>query len=128
MKKALLSTFSLITILIFILIFFSLYGRLLRQAEVCNALTLSMKQAMMQAQLEVGGPASTDEWIQNFAQSLSTQIQSKSELTIHIYQADLEKGLLCAEAILSFPNPIGTSSSVTTGKQTIILEEYYADE
>ena len=125
MKKALLATFSLITILIFLLIFFSLYGRTLRHTEVCNALTISMKQAIMQVQLEEGGPATVDEWTENFAQSVASQIQSNSDLTLHIYQADLEKGLLSAEAILTFPNPIGTLSSVTTGKQTIILEEYY---
>lgn len=128
MKKALLSMFSTILILIFILIFFTLYGHAVRRTEVCNALELSMKQAMAQLQLDEGHPASEEEWTNAFTQSVAVQIQSQSDLTIHIYEADMEKGLLSAEAILTFRNPIGTESSVSTGKRTIILEEYYDTE
>ncbi|MBR2045126.1 MAG: hypothetical protein IJ958_03200 [Agathobacter sp.] len=127
MKKFLLSSFALIIILLFILIFFTLYDRSVRHTEVCNALTLSMKQSMMQLQLDEGKPTSEEDWTTAFVQSVATQIQSQSDLTIHIYESNVEKGLLSAEAILTFRNPIGTTSSVTTGKQTIILEEYYAD-
>ena len=127
MKKALLATFSFITLLIFLLIFFSLYGREVRHTEISNALNSSMKQAILHLQLDEGGPVSKDEWLHNFSDSIASQIQSKSDLTIHIYEADFEKGLLSAEAILTFRNPIGTYSSVTTGKQTIILEEYYVN-
>lgn len=125
MKKALLATFSLTIILLFLLIFFSLYGRILRQTEISNALTLSMKQSIMQLQVDNGQPSSQEEWTNLFAESVASQVKSNSALTLHIYEANLEKGLLSAEAILTFRNPIGTLSSVTTGKQTIILEEYY---
>lgn len=125
MKKALLSMFSIILILVFFLIFFTLYGRLVRHTEICNALELSMKQAMAQLQLDEGGPSSEDEWIENFVQSVGIQIQSQSNLTVHIYEADMERGLLSAEAILTFRNPIGTESSVTSEKRTILLENYH---
>lgn len=127
MKKALLTTFSFITILIFLLIFFSLYGRAIRHTEITNALHLSMKQAISHLQLDEGGPVSKEQWLSTFSDSIASQIQSKSSLTVHIYEADFEKGLLSAEAILTFRNPIGSYSSVTTGKQTIILEEYYVN-
>ncbi len=84
-----------------------------------------MKQAMAQLQLDEGGPSSEDEWIENFVQSVGIQIQSQSNLTVHIYEADMERGLLSAEAILTFRNPIGTESSVTSEKRTILLENYH---
>lgn len=128
MKKALLSMFSIILILLFILIFFSLYSRAIRHTEVCNALTLSMQQAMARLELDSGRPASQEEWLKTFVTSLSSQIQSQSELTIHVYAADMDKGLLSAEAILTYHNPIGSLSSVSTGKRTILLEELRLDE
>ena len=128
MKKALQAAFSSTLIFIFLLIYFTLYGHLVRYTEVCSALELSMKQSLAQLQYVEGTPASKDDWINNFVQSVAAQIESNSDLTIHIYEANLEKKLLSAEAILTFSNPIGTKSSVTTGKRIILLEEYYENE
>lgn len=128
MKKALFAAFSTIIILLFLLIFFTLYGRFVRQTEVSNALELSMKNSMEQLLLGNGAPDSEEEWKNRFLTSVAVQIDSQSDLTVHIYEADMEKGILSAEAVLTFPNPIGTTSKVTTGKRTIILEEYYDTE
>lgn len=125
MKKALLAAFSSILIFIFLLIFFTLYGRLVRYTEVSNALAQSMQYSISQLQLAEGFPTSEEAWLEDFAHSLAIQIDSNSDLTLHIYEADLHKGILSAEAILTFQNPIGTKSSVTTKKRIILLEEYY---
>ncbi|MBQ6843421.1 MAG: hypothetical protein IJO60_02160 [Agathobacter sp.] len=125
MKKALLSTFYCIIILIFTLIFLSLYSRIIRYTEIRNALELSMQQAIAQLQLDENRPSSEEEWLSIFANSVSSQIQSKSDLEIRIYTADFEKGLLSAEAILTYQNLIGSTSSVSTGKRVILLETYY---
>ena len=115
---------SITLILSFLLIFFTFYGHAVRHTEVQNALELSMKQSMEQLLLAEDKPTDKTTWINDFTQSVAAQIQSQSSLTVHLYAADLEKGLLSAEAVLTFPNLIGTESSVTTGKRTIILEEY----
>lgn len=128
MKKAILAAFHIFIILIFICIFFSLYSRAVRYIEIQNALELSMKQALAQLQVDEGLPASNEDWINRFVESVTTQIHSQSDLTVQIYAADMEKGLLSAEAILSYRNLIGTESSVTTGKRIIILEQYYDTE
>ena len=125
MKKALLAMFSSILILIFVLIFFTLYGRAVRQTEINNALEHSMRQAIAQLQFDEGIPESQEIWTNHFVTSITKQIHSHSDLSIHIYEADMEKGILSAEAILYFPNFTGTESSVSTGKRTIILEEFY---
>ncbi len=83
-----------------------------------------MKHSIAQLQFDENTPTSEVNWTADFASSVALQIKSNSDLTLHIYEADLDKGLLSAEAILTFENPIGTKSSVTTGKRIIILEEY----
>lgn len=128
MKKALFAAFSTTIILLFLLILFTLYGRFVRQTEINNALELSMKSAMEQLLLGNGVPESEDEWKTGFLRSIALQIESQSDLTVHIYEADMQTGILSAEAILTFPNPNGTMSTVTTGKRTMILEEYYDTE
>ena len=116
MKKALLSTFYMIILLIFIMIFLSLYGRATRYTEIQNALELSMQQAIAQLQIDEGRPTAEEVWINTFVNSVASQIQSNSDLELLIYSADMEKGLLSAEAVLTYPNLIGTTSSVSTGK------------
>lgn len=125
MKKALFAAFSTIIFLLFLLIFFTLYGRAVRQTELNNALELSMKKSMAELLLAEGTPVSEEEWNARFIESIVVQIESQSNLTVHIYESDMETGILSAEAVLTFPNPIGNSSTVRTGKRTMILEEYY---
>ena len=124
MKKALLCTFCAIIILLFILITLSLYSRSIRYTEIKNALEISMQQSINQLMADEGSPTSEDEWLNSFVSSISSQITSKSDLEILIYTADFEKGLLSAEAILTYKNLIGTTSSVSTGKRIILLETY----
>ena len=125
MKKALLTTFYLIILLLFIMIFLSLYSRTIRYTEIRNALELSMQQAIAQLQIDEGRPTSEDVWINSFVNSLASQIQSSSDLEILIYTADFEKGLLSAECILTYKNFVGSNSSVRTGKRIILLETYF---
>ena len=120
--------FSSILILLFLLIFFTLYGYSVRYTEIHNALEISMKRAITNLQFEEGFAVSEEEWTNDFVQSVAIQIESDSNLIVHIYEADMEKGLLSAEAILTFQNPIGNESSVRTGKRTILLEEYTYEE
>lgn len=123
LKKALISVFSILIILLFFLISFTLHGRNLRQTELDNALTVSMKQAMDVLQADKGKPASEEEWKMIFLQSLAGQIESESDLTVNILEIDMEKGILSAEAVLKYTHPIGTKGSVSV-RRTAILEEY----
>lgn len=116
---------SVLIIIIFILSLYTIHGRSYRQVEINNALTSSMKNAMELLLVEEGGPKNQQEWEQMFIQSLVVQIQSESELTVHIgADSDMDKGILTAEAILTFRYPIGTTGTVSSGIRTIILEEY----
>ena len=125
MKKMIMAVLSVLTIIIFILSLYTLHGRNYRQTEIDNALTASMENAMELLLVEEGGPKTQAEWAQMFVQSLAVQIESDSELTVHIGKdSDMGKGILTAEAILTYRHPIGTEGTVSTGIRTIILEEY----
>lgn len=122
-KKALISVFSILIIVLFFLISFTLHGRNVRQTELDNALTVSIKQAMDVLQADKGKPASEDEWKMIFLQSLASQIESESELMVNILEIDMEKGILSVEAVLKYTHPIGTEGSVSA-QRTAILEAY----
>lgn len=82
-----------------------------------------MKQAIESLIVDEGKPASEEEWKMMFLQSLVSQIESESELTVNILEMDMEKGILSVEAILTFKHPIGTDGAVSA-QRTIVLEEY----
>lgn len=125
MKKMIMAFVASIVIVLIVLIGFTIHGRDLRQTELNNAMYTSMESAMKVLLLEEGCPKTQAEWEQMFVQSLVVQIESDSELTVHIGEdSDMEKGILTAEAILRFRHPIGTTGTVSTGIRTIILEEY----
>ena len=126
MKKVLMSVFSMLIIIIFFLIFFTIHGRNARQVEIDNALNTSMKEAMDVLLLEDGRPSSEEEWKMMFLQNMVSQIESESELTVNILEMDMEKGILSVEAVLTFKHPIGTDGAVSA-QRTIVLEEYIVE-
>ena len=84
MKKMIVAFVAGIVIVFVVLIGFTIHGRDIRQTELNNAMYTSMKAAMEVLLIEEGGPASQEEWEQMFLQSLVVQIESDSELTVHI--------------------------------------------
>lgn len=126
MKKVLMAVFSVLIIIIFFLVVYTLHGRNIRQTELDNALNTSMKQAMDTLLVMEGKPETEDEWKVMFLQSLVSQVESESELKVNILEIDMDKGLLSVEAILSFTHPIGTKGTVST-QRTAVLEEYVVE-
>lgn len=123
MRKVWITVLSMIIILVFIITYYTLHGRQIRQTELNNAVVFSMERAMEQLLLKEGMPETEEEWIQMFLQSLAVQIDSNSELTVRILEADMDKGLLSVEAILTFFHPLGKTGSVSCYR-TVILENY----
>lgn len=125
MRKILISILSIVIVLIFIITYYTLHGREIRQTELNNAMTSSMKNAIEMLLLEEGMPKTEEEWITMFLQSLALQIDSVSELTVRILEVDMEKGILSVEAVLTFKHLLGNSGSVSCYR-TVILENYMA--
>lgn len=123
MKKAIFSILTVLLILIFSLVGITIHGRQVRQNELNVALENSMDKAVNVLLENDGKPASEEEWIEMFCLDLSMQIASASDLTINILDADFEKGLLRVEATLSYRNPIGTTSTVSSERMALV-EQY----
>ena len=123
MKNMLVAFYAAIIALVIILIGFTIHGRSVRQIELDNALKSSMEDAMTVLLYEEGRPQTEEEWKASFLQSLAVQINSASDLTVHIIKADMEKGLLSVEANLTWKHPIGTDGSVSS-TMTVFLEDY----
>ena len=123
MKNMLVAFYAAIIALVIILIGFTIHGRSVRQIELDNALKSSMEEAMTVLLYEEGRPQTEEEWKASFLQSLAVQINSASDLTVHILKADMEKGLLSVEANLTWKHPIGTDGSVSS-TMTVFLEDY----
>ena len=128
MKKMIVAAILVLMVILVIPIGFTLLGRDLRKTEIDNAMISSMENAMEMLLLDEGKPQTEEEWIAMFKQSIAVQIESNSELTIRVIDADMNKGYLAAEGILTFRHPIGTTGTVSSGRLDIILEEYVREE
>lgn len=124
MKKAVVAMIGFLFIIVAALIGFTIQGRTARQTELENALTSSMEKTMlMLSEQRKYAPATDEEMVAFFMEAMAVQIESSSKLTVNILEADVEKGILSAEGILTYKHPIGTEGDVTC-KKTIILEQY----
>ena len=123
MKKILITALSILIVLIFIVTYYTLHGREIRQTELNNAMMSSMENAMEMLLEKEGVPETEEVWITMFLQSLALQIDSASELTVRILEADMQKGILSVEAVLLFAHPFGNRGSVSCYR-TVILENY----
>lgn len=123
MRNILTAFIAALIAVIIILTGFTIHGRSFRQVELDNALKSSMEDAMTSLLYEEGRPKTEEEWKAAFLQSLALQINSTSDLTVNILEADMEAGILSVEATLNWTHPIGTRGSVSN-TMTVIMEEY----
>lgn len=111
-----------------VLISYTIHGRTIRQTELDMALSVAMEEALRGLQeLEAGQRKDVDTFVEEFLQRFSVQIVSNSNVTVHVLDADAEKGLLSAEAVSTFYHPIGSMGSVSV-RRTAILEQYTTRE
>ncbi len=124
MKKVFIGICSFLFLIVFTLIGFTIQGRTTRQTELENAMTSGMEKTMQMLYEKDEYTAVTDEeMVAFFLEATAIQIESSSQLTVNIIDADAEKGLLSAEGILTYKHPIGTNGNVTC-KKTVMLEQY----
>ena len=123
MKNMLMAFYAVLCAVVLVLIGFTIYGRIVRQVELDNALKSSMEGSITSLLYEEGRPKNEAEWKEEFLQSLAVQINSASNLAVTFLEADMESGILSVEAILTWNHPIGTEGRVSS-VMTVIREEY----
>lgn len=126
MKKIVMGICSLVLILILVMAAYTMYGRSVRRTELDNALSSGMQKAMQMLNAEEYAPRSNEEFTALFLEAFFVSLESSSDVTVHILDADFEKGMLSAEAVLTYKHPIGTTGKVAA-QRTIIREEYAKD-
>lgn len=124
MKNIIIGICSFVLLGILILTMYTLHGRSIRQQELNHALTSSMQSVMDSICQDIEcAPKNNEELVALFLQEFLVQIESNSQVTVHVLDVDHEKGLLSVEAILEFMHPIGTSGTVSAHRTVIIEDE-----
>lgn len=123
MKNIIIGICSCVFIGILILTIYTLYGRSIRKEELELALANSMRTVMEELQNgDESNIGSKEDLTVLFLENFLTQIDSKSNVRVHILDVDYEKGLLSAEAVAEYTHPIGVKGAVSARK-TVILEK-----
>lgn len=128
MKNIIIGICSIALIGILLLTVYTIHGRNIRQAELNHALADAMEQTVAKTgTAHVDGPKSNEELTSLFLEKFMAQVESDSKVEIHILDVDWEKGLLSAEAVLTYLHPTGKEGSVSS-RQTMIRESHSEKE
>ena len=128
MKNMVIGISAAVVLGLLVLIAYTLHGRSVRQTELDLALSTAMEEALQGLkELEAGQTKDTEEFVEEFLQRFSVQIASRSQVTVHILDVDVERGLLSVEAVSAFRHPIGRMGTVSR-RRTAILEQYRSQE
>ena len=122
MKQAVLGTVVLSITLIVASILFSLDSRSIRQQEIENALEEALKSCADIWADSTYTAQTEDEFAADLIQTITTQIESDSAVSIRILDLDNEKGIVSAEAVLKYNYPNWKTGTVSTVK-TVIMEK-----
>ena len=122
MKQAVLGTVVLSITLIVASILFSLDSRSIRQQEIENALEEALKSCADIWADSTYTAQTEDEFAAGLIQTITTQIESDSAVSIRILDLDNEMGIVSAEAVLKYKYPNGKTGTVSTVK-TVIMEK-----
>lgn len=98
-------------------------GRDTRQAEVKNALSEAIENSM-ETVMSTNSYSINDkeEFVADFLESLLSQVESTSTLTVNILKADNEKGLLSVEVIEQYKHPNGKDGTVSVDR-TVVFDQ-----
>ena len=124
MKNTIIGIGTTIFFAVIVLVLFIQVGKSHRQTELENGLTTGMESAMkMLSEDTAYAPQSNEEFVADFLQAFLLAIDSSSDVTVNVLDADYQKGLLSVEAVMSYTYPNGNVGSVSSRK-TLILEHF----
>lgn len=122
MKNIVIGVCAFVLTGILILTVYTIHGRNIRQEELNRALAQALEQTIAKTgNRHTDGPKSNEEMTALFLEKFLMQLESNSQAAVHILDADYEKGLLSAEAVLTYQHPTGREGSVSS-RQTAIRE------
>lgn len=110
-----------IVLILFLSIVVTVYGRTLRQNEVEQSLETAMEHVMNQLVDTEEAFTNQEDFVLEFMQALLVQIDSDSEIEVHVLKADEKKGILSVEVVETYQHPNGEQGTVSA-RRTMILD------
>lgn len=141
MKQTAFGMVCMMLITLLLMIVMTIYGRNLRQSETNHTLAEAVDTTMSNLmENQAYSIESKDAFIADLLQSLLVQINSTSDVTVAILEADEKKGILSVEVTENYKHPNGKMGSVSAvrtvifdrtieeEKEQVAVEFYIADE
>ena len=102
-------------------------SRSTRSQELSDALDTALEGTLSTLSKGTYDINNTDEYIADLVSNIAEQIQSDSELTVNILDADIEKGIMTVQVKEEYKHINGKTGAVTASK-TVLLEEQQTTE
>ena len=123
MKQMVFGLIAVTMVVLFLTIIITVHGRTLRSSEVSQSLSEAMQTTMNHLLSQNSYSISdTDEFIADFLEAFLIQVNSDSDITVHILEADVQKGLLSVEVVETYTHPNGEKGQVSACR-TILLDK-----
>jgi hypothetical protein len=102
-------------------------SRSTRSQELSDALDTALEGTLSTLSKGTYDINNTDEYIADLVSNIAGQIQSDSEFTVNILDADIEKGIMTVQVKEEYKHINGKTGAVTASK-TVLLEEQQTTE
>ena len=122
MKNVVMGAMMSIIIALITIIILTTDDRIVRINEDNTALANALDESISIIDTDKYSISDTSQLIADITQGLLMQIESDSDITINVMDADRDKGIVTIEAVQDFIKPTGKSGQVAATR-TIILEE-----
>ena len=122
MKQVVFGVAAGMMVMILLGVMITVHGRTLRENEAEKSLEHAMHTAMEQLKNGTYAFADREEFVADFLEALLVQINSDSDIDVHILHADEKKGLLSVEVAEHYRHPNGGEGAVSV-RRTILLDK-----
>lgn len=123
MKQMVFGMIAVTILVLFLTIIITVHGRTLRSSEVTQSLSEAMQTTMNQLLSQQSySIANQDEFVADFLEAFLMQVNSDSDITVHILKADFKKGLLSVEVIETYTHPNGEKGQISACR-TVLLDQ-----
>lgn len=122
MKNVIMGAMMSVIILLITIIILTTDDRIVRINEDNTALANALDESISVIDTDKYSIADTSQLIADISQGLFMQIESDSDITVNVMDADKDKGIVTVEAVQSFTKPTGKQGQAAATR-TVILEE-----
>jgi hypothetical protein len=125
MKTATLGTACIMVVSAVLLLLLALTNIDLQESSIRNTLGHALESSLRTATDQQGKALNRDQIETDVIEGISMNLKADAQLTVTIYQADAELGIISARATATYPSIIkGARPTTVTARRTVIREQY----